>query len=78
MRKVVLDNDAEMRRQIENATKKIQKYKQIVQEKQAEVDDLNQKILAAQEEGQEEEEVEEVKQQQLPPVNAAITSPTQT
>ncbi len=55
MRKLVEENDSEMRRQIENATKKIQKYKQRLQEKQAEDDDLNLKIIAAQEEGQEEE-----------------------
>ncbi len=58
MKKAVMENDAEMRRQLENAKRKIEKYKAKVLEKQAEVDDLNMKVLAAQEESKEEEQIE--------------------
>ena len=53
MKRAVMDNDAEMRRQLENAKRKIEKYKAKVLEKQAEIDDL---VLAAQEESKEEEQ----------------------
>ena len=58
MKKAVMENDAEMRRQLENAKRKIEKYKAKLLEKQAEIDDLNMKVLAAQEESKEEEQVE--------------------
>ena len=47
LKDVIGENDKEIRRQLENAGKKIAKYKQRLVEKQTEVDDLNQKILAA-------------------------------
>ena len=59
MKRAVMENDAEMRRQLENAKRKIEKYKAKVLEKQAEIDDLNMKVLAAQEESKEEEQVEQ-------------------